>query len=250
MPLIHALGTTVRVDLGEEIEPEDFAQAWSRCLVSDGEEMTGVTPDNTSDDETPTVRAHGSMTALTQSVTRALIERRAGELLMLHAGAVCHPQTGRSIAYIAPGGTGKTTLTRLLGQDYGYLTDETVGIEPGSWRIRPYEKPLSLRTPDGGHPKSEHGPDGLGLVTAHPSPRLSSLVLLRRDPGVPGPTWTRLGLFDAIVALAPETSSLSRLDRPLHLLADLYAAVAGCWLVGYAEADEVVPGIVERLGEP
>src|SRR5690606_13126271 len=122
---------TVRVDLGD-LDPAEFDRAWGRCLVADED----------ADPESETVGPVSSMVTLTQRITHALIGRRRGELLMLHAGAVCNPTTGAAIAYVAPGGTGKTTLTRLLGQRYGYITDETVGVEPGSWRIHPYQKPL------------------------------------------------------------------------------------------------------------
>ncbi len=184
------------------------------------------------------------MTSLTQVITRDLIGRRAGELLMLHAGAVCNTATGATVAYAAPGGTGKTTLTRRLGRTFGYVTDETVGVEPGTWRVHPYPKPLSVRDSDADWPKSEHGPDSLGLLAVHPAPQLSALLILRRDPAVTSPIWSRLDLFDAITTLSPETSSLSRLDRPLHLLEDLHRALDGFWLVEYAEAEQ----IADRVG--
>lgn len=248
MPLIHALGTTVRVELGEEIDPEEFAQAWSRCLAANRDSTRHTTPEATSADEIPTVSGQRSMTSLTQSITRALIERRRGHLLMLHAGAVCNPDTGASIAYVAPGGTGKTTLTRLLGRRYGYLTDETVGIEPRTWRIKPYPKPLSTRTPEGGYPKSELGPDELGLLEAHPHPTLTTLAILRRTSGRAEAEISRLDLFDAVTALVPETSSLPAMDRPLHLLADLYDELGGFWLLEFGEAEQLTGWIDDRLG--
>ena len=188
------------------------------------------------------------MQETTQTVTRAFIAAQAGRLLMLHAGACADPVTGSTVAFVAPGGTGKTTLAEVFASEWGYLTDETVGVEPATWRIHAYPKPLSTRTAEGGFPKSEVGPDQLGLLPAHPAPVLRHLVLLRRDQGLVEPRWTRLELFDAIVALAPETSSLNRLERPLHLLADLYAALGGIWLVEYAEAGQIVDEIAERLG--
>jgi len=242
MSLIHALGTTVRVDLGEDIDPEEFAGAWSRCLGDDAAEA-----ENTADDPTPVVAGQRSMTSLTQAITRALIERRAGELLMLHAGAVCNPDTGAAIAYVAPGGTGKTTLTRLLGTRYGYLTDETVGIEPRTWEIKPYPKPLSTRTAEGGYPKSELGPDELALVRAHPHPRLTTLAILRRTPGRDCARISRFDLFDAITALVPETSSLPAMDRPLHLLADLHDELDGVWLLEFGEAEQLTDWIDDQL---
>lgn len=118
---------------------------------------------------------------------------------MLHAGAVCHPDTSSSIAYAAPGGTGKTTLTRVLGRRYGYLTDETVGI-------------------------------------------------LRRTSGRAEAEISRLDLFDAVTALVPETSSLPAMDRPLHLLADLYDELGGFWLLEFGEAEQLTGWIDDRLG--
>lgn len=245
MPLIHALGATVRVELVQNIDAQVFDEAWSRCLVPESDARVRA------DEAVPTVVGQHSMTALTQDITRALITRRAGDLLMLHAGAVSHPQTGRSIAYIAPGGTGKTTLTRMLAQDFGYLTDETVGVEPGTWRIHAYEKPLSLRNEEGGYPKTELGPDSLGLKNAHPSPVLSTLMLIRRsEEHRAAPSFTKPDLLDIIPTLVPETSSLVRLERPLHLLADLVDALGGIWLVEYAEADQLRDWVTDQLGEP
>lgn len=64
------------------------------------------------------------------------------------------------------------------------------------------------------------------------------------DPAVTSPVWSRLDLFDAITTLSPETSSLSRLNRPLHLLKNLHRDLDGFWLVEYAEAEQ----IVDRVG--
>jgi len=241
MPFIRALGTWVNVILGDAIDPDEFARAWSRCL-------TGPSDGPPARSSVFNVGPRPTMTSLTQAITSTLIHRRAGQLLMLHAGAVCNPRTGASIAYAAPGGTGKTTLTRLLGQRYGYLTDETVGVEPGSWRILSYEKPLSLRNPEGGYPKREVGPDELGLVGAHPDPRLAALAVLRRRPHMSEASITRLDAFDAITALVPETSSLYRLERPLHLLADLEAELGGIWLLEYSEVEQLTHWASQHLG--
>ena len=73
---------------------------------------------------------------------QAFIAARAGELLMLHAGAVAHPVTGRALVFVAPGGTGKSTLTRRLGKRYGYLSDGTVGSSPDTLRIHPNPQPI------------------------------------------------------------------------------------------------------------
>jgi len=248
MPVIHALGASVHVDLAAEIEVGVFTTAWSRCLqVSQAGDGNPVDADPGGAGGLATIQGDGSMTQVTQAITRQLIAERRGELLMLHAGAVCHPDTGSSIAYAAPGGTGKTTLTRVLGRRYGYLTDETVGIEPRTWEIKPYPKPLSTRTPEGGYPKSELGPDELGLVRAHPHPRLTTLAILRRTPGRDCARISRFDLFDAITALVPETSSLPAMDRPLHLLADLHDELDGVWLLEFGEAEQLTDWIDDQL---
>jgi len=232
--VVSGLGTSTAVDLGSAIDPTVFRTAWSRCV-----DLAPRPPERMG----PSGRVAGpypSMTGLTRMITGELIGARVGELLMLHAGAVCNTTTGATIAYAAPGGTGKSTLTRRLGKTLGYITDETVGVEPGTWRVHPYPKPLSLRNSDTDHSKSEHDPQGLGMLVAHREPRLRALLILRRDPTIISPIWSRLHLFDAIVALAPETSSLGALDRPLHLLADLYRSLGGFWLVRYGEAEQIV----------
>lgn len=128
---------------------------------------------------------------------------------------------------------------------------ETVGIEPGTWRILPYEKPLSLRTEDGGFPKSERGPDSLGLRPAHQSPTLSALAVIRRSPAfADAPSITQPDFLDIIPDVVPETSSLACLERPLHLLADLFEALGGFWLIDYAEAEQLRDWVIEQVGEP
>lgn len=131
------------------------------------------------------------------------------------------PVTGESLLFVAPGGTGKTTLARVLGRRYGYLIDETVGID-GAGRIHAYPKPLLLRVPGGGH-KEEASPDDLGLARAHLDPRVRRVILLDRTSGHAGaaPEVVELGTLDAVERMLPETSSLRRLPRPLRTLADL-----------------------------
>ena len=128
---LHGLGCSVEVRCsGDAAAPllEALRAAWSRCLVADGRgEPRAANPVEARLDDEGDL-AHRLM-ATTQTVTRALIAAQAGHLLMVHAGAVGHPLTGVSLVYVAPGGTGKTTLSRRLGQSYGYLTDETVGMD-------------------------------------------------------------------------------------------------------------------------
>ena len=158
--------------------------------------------------------------SLTQAVTLAAIEARAGSAVMFHAGGLCNPTTGASIAYVAPGGTGKTTLTRVLGPGRGYLSDETIAIGE-DLRIDVYPKPLSLRRA-GSAIKDETDPRTLGLSASAVSPWLAGLVVLVRDLPPGGRVEVEeVPVLDAIAMLAPESSSLASLATPLRRMADV-----------------------------
>lgn len=236
---IHALGVAVNVNLtGSGLTETGFEELWRRCL------RPGLAV------AAPVISVSHPTTfeAVTQQITRALIEQQWGRLLMLHAGAVTDPASGRSLAYVAPGGTGKSTLTTLLATELGYVTDETVALSPETLQIYPYPKPVTWARETGTR-KVEHAPDALGLRATPAAPRLSRLVVLRRTEGA-APRFTRLGLLDAIEALVPETSSLGKLDRPLHLLARVFERVGGVTLIEYGEAADIVDWCRESLATP
>ena len=189
--------------------------------------------------------AHDLWEETSRRVTLALIEARAGELLMFHAGALCHPDTGRSLVFVAPSQTGKTTLAATLGTRFGYLSDELVAVD--GIRVLAYPKPLSVRDPGGG-PRRELSPDDLGLLPAHPSPTLARLVVLARDPvHVGAPRVEELDLFDAIVELAPQMSSLGAMDRGLHRLADVVERTGPVLRLTYADGESLLPVVEELL---
>lgn len=222
----------------------ELARLWARCTVRPAGlvgEAIAVAP---AQDEDP----GGLLTGITQQVTRSLIGAQTGRLLMLHAGAVSHPETGRSLVYVAEGGTGKTTLTRMLGRGYGYLTDETVAIDT-EHRILPYPKPLSTRQPAG--PKLEVSPDDLGLLPAPDEPTVARVVLLDRDDEHGDrPEVSELGVLDAIADLAPQSSALYALSRGLHRCAELIEATGPVLRVRYSEAESLLGLVAELIGDP
>ncbi|WP_203567984.1 hypothetical protein [Aestuariimicrobium ganziense] len=238
MLAVHGLDATVGVDLeGSGLERDEFVRLWGRCHVEDDQPASVVE-----------AKPGESMELLTQSITRGLVTANIGRLLMLHAGCVADPKSGRALAYVAPGGTGKSTLTRQLGRRFGYVTDETVGIEPDTLRIHPYPKPVTLAASPG-EEKIENSPDDLGLLPAPESVHLHRLVVLRRSATVTEPTFTDLDLLDAVGMLAPETSSLAQLAKPLHLLAQIHERL-GCTLVEYSESADVVEWCLAQLEAP
>ena len=257
---LYGLGSRTSVTLGGEDAPailDAVRQAWSRCLDAPAGALLDTEPvraglgasaggQRTVSEPDPA----GRLQSLTQQVTHAKIRAQAGRVLMLHAGAVAHPDTGATVAFVAAGGTGKTTLTRRLGERFGYLTDETVAVDAAG-AVLPYPKPLSIRRTPTDHRKGETSPDELGLQAAPAAPRLARLVLLARTDAHAADPWVEeLGLADAITALCPETSSLSALPRPLHWLADALDRLPPVTRLHYKEVGDVLDlaaaGVEER----
>ena len=185
---------------------------------------------------------------LTQRITLSAIDARAGECLMLHAACIADPVTGAAAAFVAPGGTGKTTLVSTLGPGRWYVTDETtVVLDDGT--VVPYPKPLSVRrTPDSLY-KNETPPSTVGLVPPGGRVHLAALCLLERDPNHEGdPTVETLPTLDALVALVPQTSHLPEMARPLQRLAALCESLGGVHRIAYRESADVAGLLDEMVG--
>ena len=156
--LIDAIGTVIEID-GSALTDDGWAavqHAWSGAVVvSDG--CAGPSA---------TVTAHGAvitesmLASLSIDVTLAALEQRAGEVLMLHAAGLATDE-GRVVVLVGPSGRGKTTASRVLGRDFGYVSDESVGIEADG-TVLPYRKPLSI-IEDHDHLKAQRSPKELGL---------------------------------------------------------------------------------------
>ncbi len=182
---------------------------------------------------------------LSRALTRASIARRAGGLLMLHAAGLATP-SGATAVLVAASGTGKSTATRTLGTRLGYLSDETIGIEPDG-RIAAYPKPISLIEEGAAASKVELSPDDLGLLPAPAEPYLAALIALVRDPACTQPELVPMPLISGLVELIPQTSSLMLLDQPLRRLTE--AATTGCgpWILRYrdiADCASLIEGLL------
>lgn len=261
---IAALGVPVRIDvLGDDADRFIAAvkKAWHLCReVPEGPRATilvdrlSLTADTSADVSSyneliPAVEFDAALQQLTQAVTHCAIQRRAGGLLMAHAAGLAHPHTGDAVALVAAGGTGKTTACRKLGPRWSYLTDETVAVDRNDLVV-PYPKPLSLRLP-GTHIKAETAPGELGLRLCPVPATLRAIVVLRRNADwTDPPEITELSTLDAMVAIAPETSSLARLPQPLHYLHDLFQRLRLVAKVTYSDVETLAPLLTELIGPP
>ena len=244
---VAALGATIAIALPDHRLRAPARQAWSACRTPPVVECPSVTaPALVADAGADDIAR--ALQSLTQLVTRAAILARAGELMMFHASALSDQRSGATIAMVAPGGTGKTTLVRTLGPGRGYVTDETVAVAADR-SVAAYSKPLSVRRTEPGQPKDEVAPASLGLRPPQVQPWLAGMVLLRRDREAGEPVVVeQVDLLDALVLLAPESSSLASFDRPLHRLADLVESVGGLRRVRYHDAADVEPVVADVLG--
>lgn len=182
---------------------------------------------------------------LSPAVTTRAIDAMAGELVMLHAAALADPISGRTAVLVAASGTGKTTASITLGKTFAYLTDETAAITREGV-VLPYRKPLSII--DGGHLKKQIAPSDLGLLTTDRECRLAALIVIERDPHHQGePVVERLATVDAIAAIAPQSSYLPSMDKPLHRLAELIHLVGGAHHVRYTESADLEPVLARLL---
>jgi hypothetical protein len=244
---ISALGVPIRLRLGgrsAEALRAGLERAWARSILATDRAPGAVVRADL--ERISDYRA--VMERVTQQVTLAAIEARAGQLLMFHACAIADPTTGAAVLLVGPSGMGKTTLARHLGRHWGYLTDETAGVT-SDHSVLAYPKPLSI-VASGSVGKDQLGPDELGLLHPGRDTKVAAVVLLDRQPQgahladllvEPVPNVT------AIALLAEHTSYLTRLERPLGTMAALLKATGGLRRVSYTDADELLPVVTELL---
>ena len=89
----------------------------------------------------------------------------------------------------------------------------------------------------------------LGRKTAREKIATLLAIIIRRDASLSAPQVEELGVLDAIVQLASESSSLSSLPAPLQTLAAFLEARPPTLLVTYAEAEQARDLLVDALEE-
>lgn len=232
---VDAIGVRIGIDLTALDPPERRAvrSAWrSAVSPSSAQPDRAVVPQRFAET--------GEMLArLSGAVTHAAITAPRHDRWMLHAAGLAGPDGG-VVVLIGRSGAGKTTATRFLARRWGYVSDETIGIDADG-AVHAYRKPLSVIT-DGYGFKVQRAPEDLGLQTLPDAPlHLSRLVLLDRRPGVSPAALVPLADVDALADLAGHSSALTTTIRPLQTIVQLLAQTGGAVRAQYSEARDLVP---------
>lgn len=231
----------VRIDicLPPDADPmlrDDIETAWRHCLSDATEPATHQVQWQGPD-------ALTGMHLLSQDVTRAAIDARAGEELMLHAAAIADSESGAALAVVGASGAGKTTWVQTHGPNRRYLSDETVLITP-ELGIAGVPKPLSLG--ESGALKRQLAPAQFGLIPTDGTEQLVGLWLLDRDGTAPAQL-TAVELLDALPLLAHQASYLAAMDQPLQQLAAVVTACGGLSRAQYREAADLAGLVAEAI---
>ena len=215
-------------------------ELWARCRVA------GASADD--DDVLPFPVSTGDPYAVSRAVTLASLRRRRGSAVLLHAVGLS--EGDRAVALVGASGAGKSTAALTLGRHFGYVSDETVAVEPDG-RVSPYPKPVSVVTdPSAPWDKHELSPDELDLREVAGPAHLTALVVLERDPAHEVPELVEVPLVDGLLAVIAQSSSLPLVERPLHRLAELASGSGGPFVLRYREiADcvEIVRGLLDGM---
>ena len=249
---IGALGGVIDVELGAEVDPDlenQLANVWlgaARSAASGDADATvrvGIPDDDSALDASDPRRLASE---LSSAVTMAAIGAARGRGLLLHAAGLA-AEDGRVVVFVAPSGGGKSTLTSSLGRHFGYVSDETVLVEP-SLAVHHYRKPLSMVEP-GRSVKRQIGPAELGLGELPTEPlTLAGLVLLDRRQDAPvRHALTDVPLAEGVLELAQQLSFAASDSLSLKWLVETAVAVGGIRRLTYRNDTDLREAMREVL---
>lgn len=251
---IKAINTVIDLDMSQL--PDDMAAQMEREWLACAELLQTDPPAPHQDATVLEAKHYGSAASYTvhRKVTQAAIAAAAGEMVLIHAGAVANDE-GLVLGFVARSGMGKTTATRTLGQRFAYVTDETLACTPQG-RVVAFPKPLSIGNRRAGDQKYGISPADAGLKAL---PRkdghqvelqLGGIVVLERDEHYRArPTLEAIDPLEGVAQVLAQTSSALLLDDPLQTYAKLCARSGGPWVLRYAEITECLELITELFAQ-
>lgn len=177
---------------------------------------------------------------LSGEITTSLLRHLVGKRLLFHAGAVILPGIGL-VLLTGASGAGKSTLTTALAHSGLYITDEMTTLDPVTFEAELFAKPISVvqeRESSQRRIKMDIPLADLRIAVAD-SASLGSpahLILVNRDKNAQHAQLRPLGLLEAIVTLAGQSSSIWALEQPLRTLVRFLESLEGAWEATYGEA--------------
>lgn len=165
-------------------------------------------------------RASRLLQHLTWHVNHEVISRSSSYVL-LHAAAAA--SDGHGVVLAAPAEAGKTTLVAgLVRSGLAYVTDEAVAIDPGTLRIDPYPKPLTI-DPGSWEILADLAPDEPQTSDAYHRDQWHVSPLTMRPDAVAGPVVPSVVVFPRFVEGAPtHIEPVRRSEALVTLLAQTF----------------------------
>ena len=267
--LLHTAGLNVRLRASARTQPlleqltwlwSDSEQAFSGepdidvCLLTREDAAERVEPAQPAHSSSPDLltitvnnpAAPQASYTVSGKLTQRLIETLIGARLLLHAAAIDVHGIG-TVLVTGPSGAGKTTATLHLGQHGTYLTDELSILNPSTFAITPYPKPLSLiqEQTESGRVKADVRPDEVGIreVASAEAPAPALFLLADRSAEAERATLEPVALLDALAIVAGQSSSIWRIEDPLGTTARLLDSVGGLHRATYPEASGLLEAI-------
>ena len=203
----------------------------------------------------PTAAADGLAESIIEvnSVAAASV---AGDSAVLHAGAF--EVDGRAVAVTGMSGAGKSTLVAAaVLRGHGFLADEVCSIQPSTYDVRPYYRPIGLRTHGAaaiGVPIPEHPLDPFTVVypwQVSPHGRLAGPVPLRlvalanRRPGPVEIVTIRPA--EALVRLTELTLGTDGVERAMFLRLEQLVRAIEVVTISYDDSFAAVDALAERV---
>ena len=186
-------------------------------------------------------------------IARQLIEA-SPELLWLHAGAV--ERGGRSLSFIGPSGSGKSSLAAGLSElGWRYISDDLLALDPMTRELLPFPRMPAVREPSSQElpperlwelTKQERWIDPAG-VCRQPVPA-ATLIFPRFSPGASSHL-ERCAPLDATVTLLKNCQNLHmHREAAVRCLADL-ARTVDAFHLRYGDRDDAVTTVSQAAAQ-
>ena len=264
---LQALDARVRIDAPEPIGAL-FADVFGDLRVVDDGRPADLRVVWRSEDENtwhvalgdgghmgPTAAADGLAESIIE-INSAAAASVAGSSAVLHAGAF--EVHGRAVAVTGMSGAGKSTLVAAaVLRGHGFLADEVCSIEPNTYDVRPYYRPIGLRTHGAaaiGVPVPTHALDPYTVVypwqvssrgrLAGPTP-LRLVALANRRPGQVEIETVRPA--EALGRLTELTLGTDGVERAMFQRLDQLVRAIDVVTVSYEDSFAAVDALAERV---